>query len=116
MKMSSWDIHIIENFRNMVEATPEEVSFRCPKCGSTDLTYICRETIPVKTLISKYEAENGRREWCFPHMDYVGEDDDEYFECDGCGYVISDEDGNAIFDFGDMAVWLLNNCPQDEKG
>ncbi|MGO9118856.1 MAG: hypothetical protein ACLQPD_14760 [Desulfomonilaceae bacterium] len=116
--MSTYDIETVTDIREGREdAEEKEIFFRCPRCGHDWLLYSSEEHLCIQGMVSRHRRlGSGKRTWHVPPYDY----DDDYpfqmqYSCRQCGYVVEHEDG-VIFDEGELADWLMSNCPQEDQG
>jgi predicted RNA-binding Zn-ribbon protein involved in translation (DUF1610 family) len=79
-----------------------ELRFVCPECGSEDtLSAEYRSWVEVERIY----ADGGYDGPTF-HNDIVT------FSCGECGYDLTDEKGNKVYEDG-LAEWVSKNCPQE---
>jgi hypothetical protein len=79
-----------------------ELHFVCPECDSKDMLCATWESwIEVEHIY----AEGGYDGGTF-HNDIVT------FSCGECGYDLTDEKGNKVYEDG-LAEWVSKNCPQE---
>jgi hypothetical protein len=83
------------------EDTRREVHFVCTECGSEDTLCAHFESwVEVEHIYA-----GGGYEGCTFHSDIVT------FSCGECHYVLTDDQGNKVYE-DELTAWVIKNCPQ----
>ena len=84
------------------------LKFQCPKCKREDLEIVETDVIMTSLIV---EIDEGN---CFEYdlIDTGGGCVDR-FQCLECGYVLKNDDEQAITTEEEVVEWLRKNCCQD---
>ena len=84
-----------------------DLKFKCPDCHNEKLEEVCSNaaiSVPVTITDDGNYGTFGKVEVLESHPDR--------FQCDYCGYTISDDTLDPIVDTEEVATWLRANCNQ----
>ena len=88
----------------------KELVFTCPKCEHHELASVQRVW---HTFIVERIFDGGELEYDYDNCER-GDSEVERYQCNYCGYVLTDEDGEPIDMCDDVPKWIKNNIPKTD--
>ena len=86
------------------------LKFKCPSCSREDLEVVQTDVVMTSQVVDI--DEEGYFEYDL--IDTGGGCVDRY-QCLNCGYVLKDDDGQAVTTEEEVVEWVRKNCEQDKK-
>lgn len=85
------------------------IKFKCPECGSEKLE--CCFNGPHTCEITGIDEEGD-----FEYGGYDSSSEPDRFQCEQCGFVITDDDTSAmLWDNQEVVEWIKKHCPQENN-